>query len=108
MKQRKRSWLWAKASLVGTGSHTAGRQIALAPPLENPRQGASAPPAEASCRSGEQCCCVAVGAEAGPRSGAPCSSSAQGRPGHRRRPASAPPYCLLPVARLLLPYLRAK
>lgn len=37
---RKRSWLWAKASLVGTGSHTAGRQIALAPPLENPEAGA--------------------------------------------------------------------
>lgn len=70
---RKRSWLWAKASLVGTGSHTAGRQIALAPPLENPEAGGARPLLQRRAEA------------AGPVNSAAAWPSGGGRPGHARR-----------------------
>lgn len=93
-EMRKRSWEWAKASLVGTGSHTA-----LAPPLENPEAGGARPLLQQRAEA------------AGPVNSAAAWPSGGGRPGHargalllecpgqarhRRGPASAP-CCLLPV-----------
>lgn len=99
-EMRKRSWVWAKASLVGTGSHTAGADRShLHRPLRTPKQGAPVRFSSRELTLQVRCTVLLCGhREAGGRAtlGAPCSSGAQGRPGHRRGPASAP-CCLLPV-----------